>query len=128
MTQWGSKTLGDQGKTAIEIIRYFYGENMFINSANEIAGVPSSWPGRNLTVGSSGEKVSQIQSQLNAISNSFTVIPKVAVDGQFGEKTKTAVETFQRIFNLPVNGIIDFTTWYKISHIYTGVTRIAELV
>jgi hypothetical protein len=128
MTQWGSKYLGDQGNSAIEILRHFYGENMYINSANEIAGVPSSWPGSNLSVGSSGEKVSQIQSQLNAISGSFPQIAKVAVDGQFGERTKEAVETFQRIFSLPVTGVIDFTTWYKISHIYTGVTRIAELV
>ena len=46
MTQWGSKELGDQGYSAIEILRYFYGNNMFINTAQQITGIPSSWPGK----------------------------------------------------------------------------------
>ncbi len=45
MTQWGSKYLGDQGYSSIEILRNFYGDNMYINSAEEIAGIPASWPG-----------------------------------------------------------------------------------
>ncbi len=128
MTQWGSKDLGDQGYEPIEILRHFYGSNMFINSANEVAGVPASWPGANLSVGSSGESVRQMQEQLNAISNVYSVIPKVAVDGRFGEQTAEAVREFQRLFRLPATGIVDFPTWYKISAIYVAVTRIAELV
>lgn len=128
LTQWGSKYLGDQGYTAIEILRNFYGENMFINTADEIAGVPSSWPGYDLTVGSSGAKVKQIQEQLNVIATAYPLIPKIAADGIFGQRTKDAVEEFQGIFNLPVTGVVDFPTWYKISQIYVGVSRIAELV
>ncbi len=128
MTQWGSKYLGDEGYSAIEILRNFYGENMFINTADEIAGVPSSWPGYDLTVGSSGDKVRQMQDQLNVISGSYPLIPKVAADGIYGQKTKDAVEVFQEIFSLPVTGVVDFATWYKISQIYVGVSRIAELV
>lgn len=127
MTQWGSKTLGDQGYTPIEILRYYYGESMYINSAEEIAGVPSSWPGYSLDIGSSGDKVRQIQEQLNAISNAYPLIPKIAVDGIYGEGTQNAVRVFQDVFGLPETGIVDYRTWYKIQEIFVGVTRIAEL-
>lgn len=128
MTQWGSKYLGDQGYSPIEILRYYYGSNMYINSADEIAGIPASWPGSNLSVGSTGSKVRQMQHQLAVISRSYPAIPTITADGIYGEQTREAVEAFQRIFDLPVTGVVDFTTWYKISQIYVGVTRIAELV
>lgn len=127
MTQWGSKYLGDQGYSPIEILRYYYGESMYINSAEEISGVPSSWPGYDLTIGSTGEKVRQMQNQLNVISNGYPLIPKITADGVFGESTAEAVRVFQQIFKLPQTGVVDFPTWYKISEIYVGVSRIAEL-
>ncbi|WP_367565924.1 peptidoglycan-binding protein [Lacrimispora sp.] len=126
MTQWGSKNLGEQGYTAIEILRYFYGSNMYINTAEQIAGVPSSWPGYNLTLGSSGEKVQQVQDQLSTIAGVYTAIPQITADGIFGPATAEAVREFQTIFGLPATGVIDFPTWYRISHIYVGITRIAE--
>lgn len=128
MTQWGSKYLGDQGRSTIEILRYFYGDSMYINTAEEISGVPSSWPGSNLTIGSSGDKVRQLQHQLNIISNGYPLIKKIAEDGVYGEDTANAVRTFQKVFKLPQTGIVDFATWYKISEIFVGVSRIAELV
>lgn len=128
LTQWGSKYLGDDGLSAIEILRSFYGQDMFINTADEIAGVPSSWPGYDLTIGSSGSKVQQMQEQLNVIAGSYPLIPKIVADGVFGARTAEAVRVFQEIFNLPPTGVVDFATWYKISQIYVGVSRIAELV
>ncbi len=124
MSQWGSKTLGDQGKTAIEILRYYYGNSIYINSAVGVAGVPVSWPGYNLNIGASGENVTTIQNQLNRIAEVYTAIPKIAVDGVYGPQTANAVRAFQGIFDLPVTGIVDFATWYRISNIYVGVTRI----
>lgn len=128
LSQWGSKDLGAQGYAPIDIIRYYYGDNMYINSAAEISGVPSSWPGYNLQVGASGDSVRQMQEFLNVISDSYPSLPKISVDGVFGPKTKDAVEQFQAVFGLPPNGIVDYPTWYKISEIYVGVSRIAELV
>ena len=128
MTQWGSKYLGDQGYSAIEILRNFYGNNMYINTAEEISGIPASWPGQPLDIGSSGSKVRQIQEQLNAIANAYPALPKISVDGVFGENTQNAVKKFQQIFGLPATGIIDYSTWYEIQEIFVGVTRIAELV
>jgi len=127
LSQWGSKFLGDQGYSAIEILRYYYGDNMYINNAEEIAGIPASWPGAPLDIGSRGPKVEQMQDQLNAISNNYPLIPKVRVDGIYGENTQNAVRVFQSAFGLPATGIVDYRTWYKIQEIYVGVTRIAEL-
>ncbi len=127
MSQWGSKDLGDQGYQAIEIIRYYYGDDMYINSAEEISGIPASWPGYNLDIGSSGEKVRQIQEQITAISQNYPLIPKLTADGIYGERTQNAVKVFQSVFGLPQTGIVDYRTWYKIQEIYVGVTRIAEL-
>lgn len=127
MSQWGSKSLGDQGYSAIEILRNYYGDSIFINSTDEISGVPSSYPGTPLRVGDAGEKVRQIQKQLNVVANAYPLIPKIAEDGVFGPATEEAVKTFQRIFNLTQDGIVGFRTWYRLSEIYVGVSRIAEL-
>lgn len=128
MTQWGSKYRGDLGEDAIEILRYFYGQDMYINTAEKVSGIPSSFPGYNLQQGSTGEPVRVIQRQLNAISKNYPAIPRLKVDGVFGPKTKEAVEIFQKAFLLPVTGIVDYPTWYKISDIFVAVTRLAELV
>ena len=127
MTQWGSKYLADQGYSTIEILRYYYGSSMYINTADEISGMPASWPGSNLEVGSTGDKVRMLQEQLNRIARNYPALPTIAVDGIYGSATKAAVEKFQSIFGLPVTGIVDFRTWYRISEIYVAVSRIAEL-
>lgn len=99
---------------------------MYINTAQSVAGVPSSFPGYNLNIGASGEKVRQIQQQLNRIAQNYPAIPTVSADGIYGPATAEAVKAFQRIFNLPQSGIIDYPTWYSISNIYVGVSRISE--
>jgi len=127
LTQWGSKYLGDQGYSPIEILRYYYGDDMYINIAEEISGIPASWPGSDLTIGSSGDKVRQMQAQLNRIAQAYPSIPVIAVDGKYGNNTAGAVRQFQSVFGLPSTGIVDYPTWYKISEIYVAVSRIAEL-
>ena len=127
MTQWGSKALGDQGYSAIEILRAFYGNDMYINVAEAVSGVPASWPGFDLTLGVSGSKVTQIQEQLNVIADAYPALPKVMVDGIYGKETQNAVRIFQGIFGLGETGIVDYPTWYKIQEIYVAVSRIAEL-
>lgn len=128
LSQWGSKFLGDQNYSTIEILRYYYGNSIYINSAEEISGIPASWPRVDLTVGSTGEKVRQIQEELARISRSYPAIPTITPDGIYGSATREAVEVFQRVFGLPVTGVIDYRTWYKISEIYVAVARLAELV
>ena len=127
LSQWGSKYLGDQNYSAIEIIRYYYGGDMYINEAEEISGIPASWPRENLEIGSRGDKVRQMQEQLNRIAQVYSSIPRITADGAYGPATERAVMRFQSIFGLPQTGVVDYATWYKISEIYVGVTRIAEL-
>ena len=126
MTQWGSKALGDDGFSAIDIIHYYYGSDIYENEAEIVSGIPSSYPGHDLTIGSSGEPVITIQEQLNRIAQNYPAIPTVTVDGIYGSATAESVRAFQSIFNLPVSGIVDFPTWYKISQIYVGVSKIGE--
>ena len=127
LTQWGSCELGEAGYSPIEILRNFYGDDMYINTAEQISGIPASWPGYDLKIGATGDKVRQLQEQLDAISSVYTAIPDISPDGIYGPATAEAVRKFQSIFGLPQTGVVDFATWYKISHIYVGITRIAEL-
>lgn len=126
LSQWGSKNLAEQGYSAIEILRYYYGNDMYINTAEVISGVPSSYPGYSLNIGSSGEKVRQLQNQLNRIARNYPAIPTLTADGIYGPATAEAVRVFQGVFNLPQTGVTDYATWYEISDIYVGVSRIAE--
>ena len=123
-----SCSLGEQGYSPIEILRHFYGDSIYVNTAEQISGIPASWPGSDLTIGSSGDKVRQMQEQLDEIATVYSAIPRVTPDGIYGSGTANAVREFQSIFGLPQTGVVDFATWYKISHIYVGITRIAELV
>ncbi len=126
LSQWGSKYLGDEGYSAIEIIRYYFGNDMYINTADVISGVPSSWPGYNLTIGASGDKVRQLQQQLNRIAGNYPALPTLIADGIYGPLTAEAVRTFQQIFGLSATGVTDFATWYAVSRIYVAVARLAE--
>lgn len=128
MTQWGSKSLGDEGRSYEEILRFYYGEDLTFPTAPVIAGIPESYPGTPLQLGSTGPAVRTIQEQLNRISNNYPLIPKVRTSGTFDEATQEAVRTFQNIFHLTPDGIVGRDTWYKISEIYVAVSRIAELL
>lgn len=68
-----------------------------------------------------------MQEELNTIAGAYPALPKIDADGIFGPATREAVRDFQSVFGLPATGIVDYPTWYKISEIYVGVSRIAEL-
>ena len=125
LSQWGSKELADQNYDALRILKTYYGADIILKQAEKVEGIPSSFPGSTLRVGSTGEPVRTIQRQLNAISNNFPAIPKLVVDGNFGPKTQEAVRVFQEVFNLPVTGEVDFATWYQISNIFVSVERLS---
>ncbi len=127
LSQWGSKTLAEQGYSTMQILRYYYGNDITLDTAEKVSGVPSSYPGSPLELGSKGEDVRTIQNQLNSISNNYPAINKVRADGIYGEQTRNSVITFQNIFNMPASGIVDFSTWYEISKVFVAVERIGEL-
>lgn len=127
MSQWGSKYLGDQNYSALQILRNYYGSDIYINTAEEVSGIPLSWPGYTLDIGDSGTPVRTIQEQLSAIRRTYSNIPSLAIDGIYGEDTAAAVSSFQSIFDLPVTGEVDYSTWYKISQLYVALEKLAEL-
>ena len=127
LSQWGSAALGEQGKSYLDILKHYYGD-IYIDQAKIVSGVPVSYPGSPLSKGSSGASVRTIQNQLNAISNNYPAIPKLRVDGIYGDQTAEGVKEFQRIFSLPQSGVVDLATWYKISHIYVAVSKLATLI
>ncbi|WP_234117165.1 peptidoglycan-binding domain-containing protein [Clostridium hydrogenum] len=127
LTQWGSKYLGDQGKRAPEILRNFYGADLQFDTAQKVAGIPESYPGYVLRVGSTGTPVRTIQTYLNRISVNYPAIPKLAVTAYYNDATKKSVTEFQKIFSMPAIGVVDYPTWYKISDVYVAVTKIGEL-
>ena len=100
---------------------------MYINTTEKVSGIPSSWPGYILQIGSTGENVKIIQRQLNGISKNYPAIPKLKVDGEYGPKTAATVKKSQDVFRMPVSGKVDYPTWYRISDIYVAVSRLAEL-
>ena len=126
MSQWGSKYLGDQNYSALQILRNYYGSDIYINTAEEVSGIPLSWPGYTLDIGDSGTPVRTIQEQLSAIRRTYSNIPSLAIDGIYGEDTAAAVSRFQSIFDLPVTGEVDYSTWYKLSPLFVALEHLAE--
>ncbi|MBQ3008543.1 MAG: peptidoglycan-binding protein [Oscillospiraceae bacterium] len=127
MKQWGTVDLANQGMTPLQILQYYYGDDIQINETDYIANVNASYPGTALRRGSTGQNVRIIQAQLNRISDNYPAIPKQTVDGIFGAGTENAVRVFQRIFNLSQDGVVGKSTWYRISYIYVAVKKLAEL-
>ncbi|MCI8818116.1 MAG: peptidoglycan-binding protein [Oscillibacter sp.] len=125
LSQWGSQALGEQGWDAMSILRKYYGAEIYLKSAEKVEGVPLSYGGEVLSLGSEGEAVRTVQVQLNAIANNFPAIPKVPADGIYGPATQEAVTEFQKIFHLPQTGSVDFAVWYEISNVYVAVEELA---
>ena len=125
LSQWGSKQLADNGANYSEILKNYYGYDIYLDIANQVEGIPSSYPGYILQNGSSGNAVRTIQSQLLNISKNYPLIPKIAVDGIYGNETTKAVEIFQSTFGLPQTGMVDYATWYEISRIYVAVRKLS---
>ncbi len=127
LSQWGSKDLGQRGYTPLQILQYYYGNDVVIRSTNRIESIPLSYPGTPLRLSSSGSSVSQMQTQLVRIRRNYPLIPTLNVTGIFDTATQASVIQFQKIFNLAADGVVGKSTWYKISYIYVAVTKLAEL-
>ncbi|WP_165445384.1 peptidoglycan-binding domain-containing protein [Bacilliculturomica massiliensis] len=128
LSQWGSEELAQQGYTAFPILQYYYGDDIDLVTDAPIRNIRESYPGTAQRLGSRGEPVTIIQSELNRISQNYPLIPKISsVDGIFGPETENAVKVFQGIFNLTQDGIVGKATWYKLVNLYVGIARLSEL-
>jgi len=128
LSQWGTVTLAEQGLSPYQILQYYYGDNLKIVENAPISANVASYPGVPYRLGSAGEEVRTIQRELNRISANYPSIPRIPeTNGIFEITTQFAVQQFQRIFNLPIDGIVGKSTWYKLKQIYNGVKRLSEL-
>ncbi len=128
LSQWGSKTLGDNGYTAIEILRYYYGSNINIYEAKTTQNYPYSFT-KTLKQGDCNNDVYILQNTLNYIRGSYPGIPLIAnPSGYFDEITTDAVKTFQKVFSLDSTGQVNYQTWYKISYILLAVENMTNSI
>ena len=127
LKQWGTVTLANQGRTALQILRYYYGSDIEIVRTSNIQSIPQSYPGSPIRQGDSGTAVFTLQRQLNRITKDYPFLGKLTVDGVFGSRMAATVRAFQKQFNLTSDGMVGRQTWYKISYIYVSVKDLAEL-
>ena len=127
LKQWGTVTLANNGRSALQILRYYYGSSIEIVRTKNIRSIPQSYPGTPLRQGSRGTAVFTLQRQLNRITKDYPFLGKLTVDGVFGSRMAATVRAFQKQFNLTADGVVGRQTWYKISYIYVSVKDLAEL-
>ena len=127
MKQWGTVDRANEGMNALQILRYYYGNRVQLVTTDNIAAIPSSYPGSPLRRGSTGTNVRIIQKQLSRIAKDYPSFGKPAVTGTFDDATESSVKKFQKQFSLTADGIVGKATWYKISYIYVSVKDLAEL-
>lgn len=128
LSQWGSQRLAQEGRSSMEILRRYYGQDIELVTDAPIQDISPSYPGAPLRLGSAGQAVAVVQSSLNRISRNYPAIPKIpAVSGAFDQETEDAVREFQRIFDLTPDGVVGLATWYKLVSLYVGVTQLSEL-
>lgn len=128
LSQWGTVSLAKQGKTYLEILKYYYGDDIRLITDTKTAEPISSYPGVDLKLGDARESIRIIQRELNTIHKNYPLLPLINnIDVFFTVETENTVKKFQEIFNLPITGIIDKATWYKIKYIYNSVKKVYDL-
>ena len=128
LSQWGSVTLANQGKSPLDILKYYYGNDIKIKYDAPVGDAKEGFPGDDVGLGYAGNPVLAIQRDLKRIRKNYPAIPNITSDlGIYDEETEAAVKKFQEIFNLPVTGVVDKGTWYKIKYVYNSVLKLADL-
>lgn len=128
LSQWGTVELANRGFSPLDILRYYYGDDVTMVYNAPVGKNTRSYPGTALRRGSFGDDVLTIKRELNRISQNYPAIPKIAaLTGVYDLETENAVKTFQRIFSLEPDGIVGKATWYKIKMIYASVKRLSEI-
>lgn len=128
LSQWGSVSLANQGKTPLEILKYYYGNDISIKYDAPVGDATEGYPGYEVSLGNAGNPVLAIQRDLRRIRKNYPAIPEITNTlGIYDVETENAVKKFQEIFNLPITGKVDKATWYKIKYVYTSVKKLSDL-
>lgn len=103
--------------------------NLFtgINRLNElnargdvIFGLSLEYPDA-LREGDTGQGVYTLQLMINFLSEYYDTVPQVAEDGVYGPSTTSAVSAFQRVYGLPVDGVVGPLTWESMYNAIKGI-------
>lgn len=128
LSQWGSVTLANQGKNALQILKNYYGSDIRIVTDTEISPYIESYPGVELSLGDAGDDIRLLKIQLNRIGENYPAIPTILKDSiYFDLELEKSIKVFQQTFSLPVTGVVDKATWYKIKYLYNAVKNISNL-
>ena len=128
LSQWGSVSLANQGKSALDILKTYYGNDISIKYDAPVGEVSEGYPGSPVGLGYAGNPVLAIQRDLRRIRKNYPAIPDITGSlGIFDRETEDAVKKFQQIFSLPITGIVDKGTWYKIKYVYNSVKKLSDL-
>ena len=111
LSQWESVSLANQGKKHLEILKYYYGNDISIVYDAQVGGNTVGYPGNEIGLGYAGNPVIAIQRDLKRIRQNYPAIPVINdTYGIYNEETENAVKKFQEIFSLPVTGVVDKAT------------------
>ena len=128
LSQWGTVTLANQGKTPLQILQNYYGNDIRIKYDAPVGNAIGEYPGYAIGLGAAGNPVLAIQRDLRRIRQNYPAIPDITSSvGIYDKETEDAVKKFQSVFGLPVTGIVDKATWYKIKYIYTSVKKLSDI-
>ena len=84
---------------------------------DEVISLPYELP----SFGDTGLAVRNVQYYLSYLSQFYSAIPPIAIDGIFGEQTADAIYAAQGVFGLPQNGRLDSDTFEAIYNAYLGI-------
>ncbi len=128
LSQWGTVSLANQGKSALDILKTYYGNDISIKYDAPVGDVEEGYPGSPVGLGYAGNPVLAIQRDLRRIRKNYPAIPDISGSlGIYDKETEDAVKKFQQIFSLPVTGVVDKGTWYKIKYVYNSVKKLSDL-
>ncbi|MDR1940545.1 MAG: peptidoglycan-binding protein, partial [Clostridiales bacterium] len=128
LSQWGTVPLAEQGLLPVQILRYYYENDLELVITDNISSIYESYSGVALRMGDTGADVAFMQNYLKRIRINYPLIPRIDDDdGVFGMTTDLAVRAFQNTFGMVGDGIIGRATWYKISFVYVSVIKLGEL-
>ena len=77
----------------------------------------------NVTIGSEGNVVRNLQYYLTVIGAYYEAVLPVEITGYFGEETENSLKSFQRVFGIPETGRLDRATKNDLYRAYMGIVE-----
>ena len=74
-----------------------------------------------LAPGDVGEGVRVVQYLLSVVSEFYSNVPQVSIDGVYGPDTRQAVIAVQQMAGLPQDGVVGEQTWQALYRLYAGI-------